>query len=135
MHLGLVDMRALPIAVAIPMSLRAPGEGGSASTNLVDDFVGCLVPDERLGVVVPVLGPELDRFDEGWDAGEDAPFQPAVGEFLEPAFDEVQPRGARGCEVQLQRARLEWSSQRMTSGPMWAERLSRTTWISRCRAT
>ena len=74
MHLGLVDMRALPIAVAIPMSLRAPGEGGSASTNLVDDFVGiddslaALCQMNGLGPSSSVLGPEFDRFDEGWDA-------------------------------------------------------------------
>ncbi|MPZ66128.1 MAG: helix-turn-helix domain-containing protein, partial [Pseudonocardiaceae bacterium] len=35
-------------------------ESLSSSAHLVDDLVGGFVPDEGLGVVVPVLGPELD---------------------------------------------------------------------------
>ncbi len=31
-----------------------PVEGGSASGDFVDDFVGCSGPDEGFGVVVPV---------------------------------------------------------------------------------
>ncbi len=46
------------------------GEGGSSSFDFGDDLVGGLFPDEWLGVVVPVLCPESDRFGEGIDAGE-----------------------------------------------------------------
>lgn len=48
------------------------GESGSASADLGEDLVGGLLPDERLGVVVPVLDPELDGVDELVDAVEGA---------------------------------------------------------------
>jgi hypothetical protein len=40
------------------------GERGSASTDFGDDLLCGLVPDERLGVVVPVVGPFVDGVDE-----------------------------------------------------------------------
>ncbi len=46
------------------------GEGGAASADLGDDLFGCLGPRELGGVVVVVLGPGLDRFDEHGDAVE-----------------------------------------------------------------
>lgn len=48
------------------------GEGGAASADLGDDLFGGLVPDEGVEVVVPVLGPQFDGFDERVDAGEGA---------------------------------------------------------------
>lgn len=39
-------------------------ESGLSAADFLDDFLGWLVPDEGLGIVVPALGPDLDRFDE-----------------------------------------------------------------------
>jgi hypothetical protein len=39
------------------------GEGDTSAADLFDDFVGFGVPDERLGVVVPVLDPQFDGVD------------------------------------------------------------------------
>ena len=36
-----------------------------------------------------------------------------------------------GVKCRCQRPRLGWANQSVTSGPMWAERLSNTTWMSR----
>ena len=46
------------------------GECGPSAADLGDDVVGGFLPDERLGVVVPVLSPHFDCFDEHIDAGE-----------------------------------------------------------------
>jgi hypothetical protein len=43
------------------------GQGGSASGDLGHDLFGGLAPDEGLGAVAPVFGPELDAFYEGVD--------------------------------------------------------------------
>ncbi len=48
------------------------GECGSAAGDFFDDLGGGLVPDEGLGVVVPMLGPGFDGSDEIVDTGEDA---------------------------------------------------------------
>ena len=45
-------------------------EGGSSAADFCDDLFGGLVPDEGLGVVVPVFG--LDGIDEVGHAGEHA---------------------------------------------------------------
>ena len=48
------------------------GECGTSASDFGDDLFGGLVPDERSGVVVPVLGPQLDGVDEGVHAVEGA---------------------------------------------------------------
>ncbi len=48
------------------------GQGGSAASDLGDDLVGGLAPDEGAGVVVPAFGPQVDGVDELGDAGEGA---------------------------------------------------------------
>jgi len=48
------------------------GECCTAWADFLDDLVDRLLPHERLGVVVPVFGPQLDRFGEVGDAGERA---------------------------------------------------------------
>lgn len=45
-----------------------------------------------LGVVVPVLGPVIDRGDELVNGAEAAPANPLVGDLLEPSLDEIQPQ-------------------------------------------
>ena len=42
----------------------------------------------------------VDRGDEVRDAAEDAPSETLLGELPEPALDEVEPRRARGREVE-----------------------------------
>ena len=49
---------------------------------------------QRLGIVVPVLGPGSDGGDEVIDTGERISFQSAFGELREPAIDEAHPRRA-----------------------------------------
>jgi hypothetical protein len=62
------------------------------------------VPDEGLGVVVPVLGPVIDRGDELVEGAEAAAADPLVGDLLEPPFDQVQPRRAGRGEQQVEPA-------------------------------
>src|SRR4051794_10811920 len=76
-------------------------EGGAAALDLGDDVFGRRFPDERLGVGVPVLGPDRDGLGEICDAGETSPPQPLVGQLLEPPLDQVQPRTRRRCEMQV----------------------------------
>ncbi len=64
-----------------------------------EDGFGVFGPHEWGGVVVPVGDPGGDGVDELADGVEPAASQPAVGEFLEPPLDEVEPRGAGGGEV------------------------------------
>ena len=66
-------------------------KGLAATFDLRDDVVGAGFPDERFGIEVPVLGPFGDRGAEFGDAGEGATSQAFIGEFLEPALDQVQP--------------------------------------------
>ena len=66
-------------------------ECDSTSANLGDDLVGGLVPDEWLGVVVPVGDPGADRGDEIADGAVGAALDPLAGQLGEPALDEVQP--------------------------------------------
>jgi hypothetical protein len=63
------------------------GKGSPSSANLLEDLGGGLVPHEKLRVVVPVLGPQLDRIDQFSHAGERTPPQATVGELFEPALD------------------------------------------------
>src|SRR6266511_6419749 len=44
----------------------------SPAPHLLDDLFGGLAPDERLGIVVPVLGPQLYRLSQRLDAREHA---------------------------------------------------------------
>src|ERR1700677_4180574 len=73
-------------------------EGGAAALNFGDDVLGGGFPDEWLGIVVPVFCPGGDCGGEVGDAAECAAAQAFVGEFFEPAFDQVQP-GTRGRGV------------------------------------
>ena len=74
---------------------------GPASLDFGDDVVGGCFPDEGFRVVVPVVGPVGDLLGEFGDAGKDAPAEAPVGEFFEPALDQVQP-GTRGRETTLE---------------------------------
>ena len=71
-----VSTRSITEGVAsVPLVVRRGFdlvEGGSSAADLCDDLFGGLVPDEGLGVVVPVFGPDLDGIDEVGHAGEHA---------------------------------------------------------------
>jgi hypothetical protein len=70
--------------------------GGDA----VEDLVGALVPNEWLGLVVPVRDPGADRGDEVSDGAVAAALDPFGREFGEPAFDEVEPGTVGRGEVE-----------------------------------
>lgn len=66
---------SVPVARHALVVRRGFGLGGqsrSASPDLGEDLVGWLLPNERLGVVVPVFYPDLDGVDELVDAVESA---------------------------------------------------------------
>lgn len=59
-------------ALVVRRGFGLPVEGGSSTSDLVDDLVGGLGPDEGAGVLVPVVDPLVDGVGEVGDAGEDA---------------------------------------------------------------
>lgn len=76
-------------------SLAVAGEG-------VEDLVGGLGPDEGLGVSVPLVDPAAQVSFEFDHAAMGRAAQFAVGQFGEPALDQVEPGGAGGGEVQVE---------------------------------
>ena len=70
---------------------RGFGEGGSSSFDFGDDVVGGLGPGEGLGVVVPVLGPDVDGVGEVGCGVEAVVGEGFAGEHREPGLDEVEP--------------------------------------------
>ena len=80
-------------AVRIDGSLSESGDAGQ-------DLVGAFRPGERLRIGLMSLDERLDgRFELGHTAERAAP-DLLHREFGEPAFHEVEPRRARGCEVE-----------------------------------
>src|SRR6516225_3872775 len=75
-------------------------KGLAATFDLRDDVVGAGFPYERFGIEIPVLGPLGDGGAEFGDAGERAATQAFIGEFFEPALDQVQPGARGGREMQ-----------------------------------
>ena len=70
-----------------------------AAADLLDDFVGAFVPNERDRILVPVFNPGGDGLDQVSEAGKDASTEPALGEFGEPPLDQVQPARTGGREM------------------------------------
>ena len=78
------------------------GEGLRAiSRDCLEDGIGCLGPDEWLGVVIVGLNEGSDIGLELIDAAMDAALDLLVGEQREPAFDLVEPGGAGRREVEV----------------------------------
>lgn len=76
-HQG-ADSRVLPTISSLVHGLvvrRGFGwvEGGASSFDFGDDLLGGFVPDEGFGVLVPVVGPGVDSFDQLADALEAVP--------------------------------------------------------------
>jgi len=71
------------------------------SRDCLEDGIGCLGPDERLGVVIVGLNKGSDIGFELIDAAMDAALDLLVGEQREPAFDLVEPGGAGRREVEV----------------------------------
>src|SRR5208283_6103781 len=71
----------------------------------MEDFVCGLVPDEGLRIVVPGGDPGADRGYQLLGRAVAAAAQPALGQFCEPALDEVQP-GAVGRREVKDEARM-----------------------------
>ena len=65
------------------------------------DIAGRLGPAKRLGVIIPVAEPIHDRGFETADTMEAAAANSLASNYREPAFNEVQPRRAAGCELQM----------------------------------
>ena len=82
------------------------GEGRPSSTDLGDDLLGRLVPDERLGVIVPVLDPRLNGIDEGSHAVERAAPEAAIGQLLNQRSTRLSQLELVGMKCRCQRARL-----------------------------
>jgi hypothetical protein len=64
----------LSVAVAEELVVRRRFdlvEGGAPALDLLDDLGGGSVPHERLGIVIPIFDPLLDRCDQIRNAGED----------------------------------------------------------------
>lgn len=70
--------------------------------DFVEDFVGRLGPDEGPGLVVPVGQPGPDVAFEGLDGAVYSALEFLLCEFGEPPLDQVQPRRAGRCEVQVE---------------------------------
>lgn len=75
----------------------------------VEDLVGGLGPDEGFGVGVLDVDPLADVGFEFGDAAVGGAAEFAVGEFGEPAFDQVEPRAQRDSPVHTESAYV-WSS-------------------------
>jgi hypothetical protein len=93
-----------------------------------EDLVGGGGPFEGFWVGVPVVDVAADLGDEGADGAEGAAADRLAGDDAEPGFDLVDPRRANRGEVEPPRGFL--SSQATTSGVVWVDRLSSTTWMS-----
>ena len=65
------------------------------SRDCLEDGIGCLGPDERLGVVIVGLNKGSDIGFELIDAAMDAALDLLVGEQREPAFDLVALVGVK----------------------------------------
>ena len=70
--------------------------------NLVEDSVDGSVPDEGFRVSIVLVQVVFDGGDEFVDASEDTAAKALLGQHAEPAFDEVEPGGTSGSEVQLE---------------------------------
>src|SRR6266511_5779347 len=64
------DMRTVLLVLALVV--RRGVKRCSSAPHLLDDLFGGLAPDEGLGIVVPVLGPQLYRLSQRLDAREHA---------------------------------------------------------------
>jgi hypothetical protein len=71
----------------------------------MSSLVGGLLPDERLGVVVPVGDPGADRRDKIADRAVGASLDPFRRQLGEPALDEVEP-GTLGRREMQREARV-----------------------------
>ena len=71
----------------------------SSPSNFGDDVFGGGFPDEWRWVGVPVIGPGRDRGDEIGHTGERPAAETFVGEFLEPAFDQVHMPSRSVCSA------------------------------------
>src|SRR6516164_8278116 len=78
------------------------GQGLRAiSRDCLEDGIGCLGPDEGLGLVIVGLDEGGDIGPELIDAAMDAALDLLIGEQREPAFDLVEPGGAGRREVEV----------------------------------
>ena len=105
-------------------------ECGPSTTDLLDDLVRCLGPDEGLGVLVPVLCPQPM-------AAVSSLTLPNTPRRSRLSVSRANQRSTRlsqdelvGVKCRCQRACGGSANQRRTSGAIWAERLSKTTWTS-----
>src|SRR5213075_36435 len=76
------------------------------TNRLPDDIRRLFGPHERCGVIVPVLDVRLDVPYEGSHGVEGAAPDRLAGQDPEPRLDEVHPRRALGCEVEVNKRML-----------------------------
>ena len=74
----------------------------SRSHDLGEDVRRLLGPDERFRVIVVVKDVFVDRVDHLLHVAEDTTTQTLVSDVAEEALNHIQPRGARGGEVDME---------------------------------
>src|SRR5512144_2964380 len=87
------------LVVCVRSSLAASCDGG-------EDLVGGLGPREGLGIGVGLGDVGADRALKVLGAGEHAAFEPAAGEYGEPALDQIEPGGRGRGKVQVKAGTL-----------------------------
>src|SRR6266516_2391314 len=69
--------------------------------GLADDVCGFLGPNERSGVLIPVLNVLEDVSHEGTHGVEGTATNRLARQNTEPRFDQIDPRSSRGSEVKV----------------------------------
>lgn len=82
--------------------MSCAGDPSAEAGEGVEDFLGGLGPDERRGVLVPVLDPAADVGFECLDVLVCASADQLVGQKAEPPLDLVDPGRAGRGEVQME---------------------------------
>ena len=57
--------------------------------DLVEDFIDTLGPDKRFGILIVGFDVILNRFNQVFDAFEDAPTNPFSGDLAKPSFHQI----------------------------------------------
>ena len=73
----------------------------ASAFHLIQDIGGSGGPDERFGTLVVAVDVGADGQDEFFQIAEDSAPQAILGQVAKKTFHHIQPRRARGSEVQM----------------------------------